>query len=41
MPIEYRKWIINFGDRGYVVLYRLDGSAAYLLAVRHQPEAGY
>ncbi len=41
MPIEYREWIITFGDSGYVVLYRFDGSTAYLLAVRHQREAGY
>ena len=41
MPIEYREWIINFGDSGYVVLYRFDSSTACLLAVRHQPEAGY
>jgi plasmid stabilization system protein ParE len=41
MPIEYREWIIDFGDSGYVVLYRFEGHAAYLLAVRHQREAGY
>jgi plasmid stabilization system protein ParE len=41
MPIEYREWIITFGDSGYVVLYRLEANAAYLLAVRHQREAGY
>lgn len=41
MPIEYREWIITFGDSGYVVLYRFDGSTAYLLAVLHQREAGY
>ena len=41
MPIEYREWIINFGDSGYVVLYRFEANAAYLLAVRHQREAGY
>jgi plasmid stabilization system protein ParE len=41
MPIEYREWIIDFGDSGYVVLYRLAANAAYLLAVRHQREAGY
>jgi plasmid stabilization system protein ParE len=41
MPTEYREWMIDFGDSGYIVLYRFDGSTAYLLAVRHQREAGY
>jgi plasmid stabilization system protein ParE len=38
---EYREWQIDFGDSGYVVLYRLDTEAAIILAVRHQKEAGY
>lgn len=41
LPTEYREWMIDFGDSGYLVLYRYDGSTAYLLAVRHQREAGY
>ncbi len=41
MPVEYREWLIDFGDSGYVVLYRYDGSAAVVVAVRHQKEAGY
>ncbi len=41
MPIEYREWIITFGDSSCVVLYRFDDSTAYLLAVRYQREAGY
>ena len=41
MEPEYREWLINFGDSGYVVLYRCNGSgAAVILAVRHQREAG-
>ena len=45
-PIEdmdpaFREWIIGFGDSGYVVLYRLHGDTAVILAVRHQREAGY
>ena len=38
---EYREWLIDFGNSGYRVLYRLDGETAVLLAVRHQREAGY
>jgi len=41
MDPEYREWPIGFGDSGYVVLYRLDGEVAVVLAVRHQREAGY
>lgn len=41
MEPEYREWLINFGDSGYLVLYRYDGHAAVILAVRHQKEAGY
>ena len=41
MDPEFREWLIGFGDSGYVVLYRLDGDNAVVLAVRHQKEAGY
>ena len=41
MDQNYREWLIGFGDSGYVVLYRLDGTTAVILAVRHQREAGY
>jgi plasmid stabilization system protein ParE len=41
MDPEFREWLIGFGDSGYVVLYRLDGARAVILAVRHQREAGY
>lgn len=41
MDPEYREWLIDFGDSGYVALYRLDGDTAVVLAVRHQREAGY
>jgi len=41
MDPEYREWMINFGDSGYVALYRFDGQTAIILAVRHQREAGY
>ena len=41
MPDEYREWLIDFGDSGYVARYRLDGEAVTILAVRHQKEVGY
>ena len=41
MDPEFREWFINFGGSGYIALYRLDGSTAIVLAVRHQREAGY
>lgn len=38
-----RELIIAFGDSGYVVLYRREPAddAVYVLAFRHQKEAGY
>ncbi len=40
---ELREFVIPFGNSGYVALYRHDPSAyaAYVVAVRHQSEAGY
>lgn len=41
MDPEYREWLIDFGDSGYIALYHYDGETALILAVRHQREAGY
>ena len=41
MEPEYREWLVDFGDSGYIVLYRFDGNTAVIVAVRHQKEAGY
>jgi len=41
MEPEYREWLINFGDSGYIALYHYDGSRALIVAVRHQKEVGY
>lgn len=41
MEPEFREWLIDFGDSGYVVLYCYDGENAVILAVRHQRELGY
>ena len=40
---ELRELLIPFGDSGYVALYRYepDDNALYVLAFRHQKEAGY
>ena len=41
MEPEYREWLIDFGDSGYIALYRYDGETILIVAVRHQREAGY
>jgi len=41
MAPVYREFILGFGHYGYVALYRLDGDAVTVVALRHQLEAGY
>ena len=41
MPDEFREWIIDFGDSGYVARYRLDSDVVTILTMRHQKEVGY
>lgn len=41
MDPQYREWLIDFGDSGYIALYRYDGQTAVIVAVRHQKEVGY
>ena len=41
MEPEFREWPIDFGDSGYVALYRYEDQTAVILAVRHQREARY
>lgn len=38
MEPEYREWMIDFGETGYVALYRYGDRAVVILAVRHQRE---
>ncbi len=40
---EWRELLIEFGDSGYVALYRHDpvDDVVFVLAFRHQKEAGY
>ena len=40
LPEEFREWLIDFGDSGYVVRYRMDDDVVPILKVRHQKEAG-
>jgi len=41
MPEEFREWIIDFGDSGYVARYRIGQDVVTILAVRHQKEVGF
>lgn len=41
LPDEFREWVIDFGDSGYVARYRIDLDAVTILAVRHQKEIGF
>ena len=40
---ELREFLVQFGDAGYVALYRNEGAddSIVILAFRHQKEAGY
>ena len=40
MGDEYRDWIIDFGESGYVARYRFASNAVSILTVRHQKEVG-
>ena len=39
MPHEYREWVVDFGDSGYVIYYYVSKDETTILAVRHQKEA--
>lgn len=41
IPLEFREWIIDFGQSAYLVLYHFNGDEIVLLAIRHAREAGY
>ncbi len=41
MDNEYRDWIIDFGDSGYVARDRVDPQFVSVLAIRHQKEVGF
>ena len=41
MDPSFREWLIDFGDLGYIELYRLVRTNVVLLAIRHQREVGF
>lgn len=41
LPEAFREWLIEFGDSGYVVRYRIDADTVTILVIRHQREAGF
>jgi plasmid stabilization system protein ParE len=41
MEPEFRDWLIEFGDSGYVARYHYEGQDVVILAVRHMKEAGF
>ena len=41
MDSVFREWLIDFGNSGYIVLYRFDNDTTTILAVRHQREDDY
>ena len=38
---EHRELLIPFGGSGYSLFYEVAGDAVFILAVKHQKEAGY
>jgi toxin ParE1/3/4 len=38
---DHRELLIPFGGSGYALFYELAGDVVYILAVKHQKEAGY
>lgn len=41
MPNNFREWLIDFGDTGYVALYAFSANEVTVLAIRHQREVGF
>ncbi|PKU25460.1 type II toxin-antitoxin system RelE/ParE family toxin [Telmatospirillum siberiense] len=41
MEPEFRDWLVEFGEGGYVARYHYDGRDVIVLAVRHTKEAGF
>lgn len=37
---EHWELLVSFGVAGYILLYRVESSSVYILAVRHQKEVG-
>ena len=41
LSLEFREWLIDFGDNSYVIRYRYEPNRVFILAIRHQKEAGF
>lgn len=41
MDTKHRELLIDFGDSGYIALYRHDDEIVTVLAIRHQKEFGF
>jgi len=41
MEPQFRDWLIEFGDGGYVARYHYDGRDVVVLTVRHTKEVGF
>jgi plasmid stabilization system protein ParE len=41
MAEPFREWLVDFGNSGYAVRYRISDDAIVMLAVRHFRKAGY
>lgn len=41
LPESFHEWVVDFGNSGYVVRYRIDGEATVVLTVWHQRESGF
>lgn len=41
MEPEFRDWLIEFGEDGYVARYHYDGRDIVVLTLRHTKEAGF
>lgn len=41
LPPEFRDWLIDFGNSGYVARYHIGPDVVTILAIRHQREVGF
>ncbi len=41
LPEQFREWVTDFGNSGYVARYRISNDAVKVLTVRHQKELGF
>jgi plasmid stabilization system protein ParE len=41
LPLEFREWVIEFGQGAYIALHHYHGTQVVILAIRHGREAGY